>query len=203
MLGGAVDIEWPVTCEIPELPDARGGGLGAWVLRTGIFGGFPPGKAQFLATTFVRTFDHALRRYETARTNVTEAAEKQQLVAYLRGIADMEAAVIFLNKAMRLAARLVESQETRIGKDRLPSHADRDKLRKMRNAIDHDDEPILDGRAGTGEILSLALGSTQMAIADEAGEERIVSYEQFASWLEKLHDLVWALIDDPESLSRA
>ena len=130
---------------------------------------------------FVRTFDHALRQYETARTNVVEATEQQQLVAYMRGCADMEAAVIFLNKAMRLGVALMESPETKIGKDQIPSKADRDRLRKMRNAVDHDDGPILAGRGGTGENLALTLGSTQMGIADEPGDEQILSYEEFSS----------------------
>jgi len=55
-------------CEIPELPHASGG-LGALALKVPMFGVFPMGKALWLVTGIVRTFDHALRQYKTAASS--------------------------------------------------------------------------------------------------------------------------------------
>jgi hypothetical protein len=107
--------------------------------------------------------------------------------------------VWLLHRAMRVGVALVKSAETKVSYRELPLEPDREQLRKMRNAIDHDDEPIIRGRAGKGEALSLEAGSTQMSIADEDGVAQTVTYEQFASWIETLHKLAWELIQHPHS----
>lgn len=67
----------------------------------------------------------------------------------------------------------------------------------MRNAIDHDDKPVLAGRAGTGESLSLEVHDQDMTISDLNKRVQTVTYVELADWLRKLHALALELIGRP------
>lgn len=123
------------------------------VLSLTIGRGFPPSDAQPLVTAFVRTTEGALRRYEEARSALERSAQQRSLVDYLRGIDAMELTIMALHRVMRVAEALVRSGETRVGNAELPVAADRDRRRRMRNAVDHRDEPIIAGRPATGRRL--------------------------------------------------
>ena len=84
-----------------------------------------------------------------------ESAERDSLLDYLRGVDDMELTYMSLHRAMRLAEGLMKSPLTRVRNSQLPSLAERDTLRSMRNAIEHNNQPIIDGLAGKGQTLAL------------------------------------------------
>jgi hypothetical protein len=109
------------------------------VLSLSVGRGFPPSDAQHLVTAFVRTTEGALRRYEEARLQLARSVEQDSLVEYLRGLDDMELTFMALHRAMRIAQGLKDSSETKLRKSQLPAHGDQERLRKMRNAIDHRD----------------------------------------------------------------
>lgn len=159
-----------------SLPDLSGldGNLTADYIESVTIGrSFPPGNAQHLVTAFVRSTDGALRRYEEARLRLERSAREDKLVEYLRGADDLELAFMALHRTMRLAEALKWSNETWVGNDQLPSDADRDLLRVMRNAIDHIDQPIIGGRAGKGLPLQLELRNNDSTIADDDGAHTV------------------------------
>jgi hypothetical protein len=77
-----------------------------------------------------------------------------------------------LHRTMRLAEGLMRSPDTTVGKSQLPSEADRSLLRLVRNALDHIDEPIMEGRAGQGRPLQLEVLSDDSTVADGQGLTR-------------------------------
>lgn len=83
----------------------------------------------------------------------------------------------------------------------MPPEADRSLLRVMRNAIDHIDQPIIDGRAGKGNPLQLEVENHASKIADAAGTHT-VSHATFGGWMETLHRLAIDLIDRPQNWIR-
>jgi hypothetical protein len=158
---------------------------------------FPPGEAQHLVTAFVRSMDGTLRRYEEARLRLERSALQDSLVEYLRGADDLEVAFMVLHRPMRLAEGLMNSLQTAVGKNQLPSKGDRDLLRMMRNALDHINQPIIDGRAGKGEPLQLEVGNDDATVADAAGTHT-VSHIRFGGWVRTLYELAVDLTDSPQ-----
>jgi hypothetical protein len=182
------------------LPDLSGldDGLTANYIESVSFGrSFPPGQAQHLVTAFVRSTDSALRRYEEARRRLGRSVERGSLVEYLRGADDMELAFMALHRTMRLAEGLMRSRETTVGTTELPSHADRSLLRVMRNALDHIDQPIIDGHAGKGKTLRLHVRNDDFTIDDDKGTHT-VSHARFGGWVRSLHKLAVDLTNRPQ-----
>lgn len=170
--------------------------------------GFPPGDAQHLVTGFIRTTEGALRRYEQARVRLQRSADEDSLVGYWRGLDDMELTFVALNRAMRFAEALKTSHETDVGKGDLPRGAERDQLRVIRNAINHNVQPILDHHAGVGHTLVLRIGEDDMTIDTIERDSGAVTTHQvahadMARWLRKLHELAVDLINNPDRRSGA
>jgi hypothetical protein len=164
--------------------------------------GFPPGGAQQLVTSFVRCTEGTLRRYEEARVRLARSVAEDSLTEYLRGTDDMELTFMALHRTMRHAERLSQSPETRVGKHDLPPQCDRDLLRKMRNAIDHADEPIVDGHAGKGRPIRLHVASDGSTIS--RGKQILtVEHARFAAWVQTLHSLAVGLTNRPQDWLRA
>src|SRR3954452_7222702 len=99
--------------------------------------------------------DGTLRRYEKARIRLDRSCREDKLVEFIRGSDDLQFALLSLHRTMRVAEGLMRSPGTNVSKRELPPQAERDQLRVMRNAIEHVDEPIIDGRAGQGLPLQL------------------------------------------------
>lgn len=160
-------------------------------------GGFE-GKEQFLVTSFVRAVDSSLRCYERARTALVDAGRKDSLIEYLKGCDDLEVAVVALNRAMRLAEALRRAPATAIGKGVVPPQNDQRELSEVRNAIDHNVDPILDGEAGEG--LPLSLGVTENAISiNRKGTVLTVTQAAFGEWMLALHELATTLAAEPRT----
>jgi hypothetical protein len=184
---------------LPDLSALDGALTANYIASVTIGRSFPPGDAQHLVTAFVRSMDGALRRYEEARLRL-ERSVRGTIVEYLRGADDLEVAFMALHRTMRLAEGLVKSPATTVGADQLPSQSDRDLLRVMRNAIDHINQPILDGRAGKGHPLQLELGNDDSTIADDTGTYT-VTHARFGEWVTTLHKLAVDLTNRPDELA--
>lgn len=158
---------------------------------------FPPGDAQHLVTAFVRTTEGALRRYEEARLQLELAVANDSLASYFRGLDDMEIALVAVHRAMRLAEALKTSTETLVGNGEIPPREIRDRLRKMRNAVDHRDGPIVGGLAGVGKTLALDVGEREMTI-DDADGTHTMTHEELGELVRDLHRLAVELTNYPE-----
>ena len=153
-------------------------------------------------TAFIRTSEVALRRYEETRLQLQRSADEDSLVQYLRGCDDMELTLIALHRAMRVAEALKTSRETNVSSAELPSAAERDQLRKMRNAIDHVDEPILGGRAGIGQTLALHVREDDVMIDHKDGP-LTATHSQVGGWVQRLHGLAVNLTNHPGRWARS
>jgi len=187
---------------LPDLSGLDGALTANYIVSVEIGRAFPPGDAQHLVTAFVRSTDGALRRYEEARVRLERSAREDRLVEYLRGADDLELAFMALHRTMRLAEGLIQSRETTVGKNQLPSDTDRDLLRVMRNAIDHINQPIIDRRAGKGQPLQLEVGNDDSTIGDDAGTHT-VSHARFGEWVRTLHKLAVDLTNRPQDWVRS
>jgi hypothetical protein len=173
-----------------------------WLLSVTVGRSFPEGQAQFLVTTFIRTTESALCSYERARLGFELSTATESLPQYLRAANEMELTFMALNRAMRLAVGLKTSAETTVSSADLPTPVEQDQLRKMRNAIDHNDGPIIKGRAGKGQTLALEVQEHGMVITDDGGTTQTVEHTVFAGWICKLHALASDLIHHPERWAR-
>jgi hypothetical protein len=187
---------------MPDLSGLANNLLGDWVLSSTFIASFPPGPAAFLVSTFVRLVEDALRSYEEARSRLETASREEHLVEFVRGCSDMEDTFWVLHRATRVAVALVRSPETKLDYSQVPAEADREKLRKMRNAIDHDEEPIVGGCAGKGDSLALEVRSNEMSITDRDGVVQTVTHDQFAGWIRTLHALAAELIAHPRDWAK-
>ena len=171
------------------------------MLESTFGGGFPSGAARHLVTAFVRTFEVALRCYERARLQLERSVAQDSLTEYLRGLDEMELTFIALHRAMRLAEGLMMSSETNVGKKQLPPAAEREELRKMRNAIDHRDGAIVDGLAGTGLTIALQVREDDLMIDDHDGSHTVM-HAELGNSVRKLHELAVELTSHPERYVR-
>jgi hypothetical protein len=57
-----MESTWPCVVEMPDLSDLAAGLLSAWFLHATFIESFPPGRAAFLSSSFVRATEHTLRR---------------------------------------------------------------------------------------------------------------------------------------------
>jgi DNA repair protein RadC len=163
--------------------------------------GFPEGDAQHLVTAFVRTTESALRLYEAARMRFDAAAAGPSLASYLRGLDEMELTYMALTRAMRLAVALVESPDTKVSKRMLPSQSERDRLRKMRDAIEHREGPIKASQAGIGKTIALSVRETESAIERDS-QRYVARHDELASWIKVVHALAVKLTNEPHDWSR-
>jgi hypothetical protein len=103
---------------------------------------------------------------------------------------------------MRLAEGLMRSSGTTVGKNQLPSQADRDLCASCAmRSIDHVNEPIIGGHAGKGRPLQLEVRDDESAIAGD-GETHIVVHAQFGEWVKTLHTLAVELTNRPQDWIR-
>lgn len=196
-----VDSRRPDSIALPDLSQLDSE-LTANYLRSIAFrGSFPPGTAQALVTTFVRSVELALRRYADAWVQFEESVARNSLRAYLRGVSELEVTFIVLHRAMRLAAAIVRSDETLVPNGHIPTRDERERLRIMRDAIEHNDQPILDGRAGRDETLALFVREEDSTI-DTRGSPYVVTHAELGAWLTQLHQLAVTLTNEPEKWAR-
>lgn len=191
----------PSQFSIPDLSGLDDHLVANLMLSMSIGRGFPPGNAQHLVTAFVRTTESALRRYEATRTQLERSAAAQSLAGYLTGLDDMELTYIALNRAMRLAVALKDSPETNVSRSDLPAKQDQDRLRLMRDAIEHRESPISADLAGVGKTIALSVRENESTIED-ATQSYSATHDALASWIKRLHALAVKLTNEPHVWSR-
>jgi hypothetical protein len=160
---------------------------------------FPPGRAQHLVTGLVRCTEGALRCYEQARRRLERSAELDSFTEYLRGTDELELTFMALQRTMRLADGLRASPQTSVGNGDVPSQADRDLLRLVRNAIDHADGQV--EHAGRGHAIRLDVQRDDSTIGD-GSQLLTVSHARLAGWLRTLHELSVAVTTRPQDWIR-
>jgi hypothetical protein len=191
--------ERPTHFKLPDLTDLETNMIGAWTLTAVFLVPYTPGRASMLLPTFVRSVEVALRSYAAARVRLRRSVERDSLVDYIRGMSDMELAVIALNRSMRIAVRFVRLPDVNLKKAELPSAAEIDQLRKIRVAIEHIDESVVsEDRANKSETLSLNVRADCMVIHDKNGVLQRVDHMMFGTWLRKLHYVAKSLVHDTE-----
>lgn len=192
----------PSQFSIPDLSGLDDHLVANLMLSMSIGRGFPPGNAQHLVTAFVRTTESALRRYEATRTQLERsAAAAQSFAGYLTGLDDMELTYIALNRAVRLAVALKDSPETNVSRSDLPAKQDQDRLRLMRDAIEHRESPISADLAGVGKTIALSVRENESTIED-ATQSYSATHDALASWIKRLHALAVKLTNEPHVWSR-
>lgn len=197
----STDRSRPARIALPDLSRLDTELTANYLLSIVFRGAFPPGTAQHLVTTFVRSIEIALRRYLDARAPFEESVARDSLRAYLRGVSELEVTFIALHRAMRLADAIVRSSETLVPNGHIPTRDERDRLRLMRDAIEHNDEPILTGRAGTEETLMLFVREHDSTI-DHKGTTYVATHTELGAWIAQLHQLAVTLTNEPEQWTR-
>jgi hypothetical protein len=167
---------------------------------------FPVAKGRGMVTAFVRTTESACRCYERARQLIQRSVDEDSLAAFIESMGEFEVCVTALHRAMRIAEILKDSELTSVRSRQLPSDGHRDDLRRMRNAINHLDEPIRGGYFGTGASLFLFVTDTEIEI-DEIDDEGNVStvvatHAELGEWVLQLHSLATEITRDPETFAR-
>jgi hypothetical protein len=195
----------PTSFDFPDLSVLNPGGLVTnWVFVL-IFGPrWPEGNAQWLVTALGPSCEAVLDRYESARRHFEDSTQSENpLHIYMRGLIDMELTFMALNRAMRLVEKLRISPETTLGREDVASTTEQDRIRHMRNAIDHSDGPIVGGHSGKGNPLSLEVRERDMSIYDTKRRQLLTAtHQEVGEWIQRLWSLALDLIRHPEKWSR-
>lgn len=190
-----VEISHPDEVLLPDLSalDPNLMALGMLLAAVGALSDVEDGALGVL--TLFRTTESALKCYERSRLLFAspDGGPNGDFWSYLRGLTEMELTLMALDRAMRVAEKLVGSRGTTIRSKQIPSQAVRDRVRLMRNGIDHVDERLR--RVGT--VTALWPDRDEMTIEDPQGTPLVLSYEDLADALRKLHTLASDLIANP------
>ena len=189
--------QWPPRhCGMPDLS-----GLNSKVILTlmlnSIFRGTKTTDAHesALVSSYVRLTDKSLLAYQSTRSALLEyvnAPSNRPLSALFRAIDYMETCVGSMKRALLFAnaiadrnGQLVSPNHPLLASDAFP------RLKKIRNAIEHMDERIADGKAGPGTSAPMALLVKSDNI-ELSGEE--ISYQDLSQWLTQLHQIAEDLV---------
>jgi hypothetical protein len=159
--------------------------------------GFP---AHGLQVNLMRLTDKAILEYEAARETLDDylaPGANRPLSRLFRCFDHMETCVDALARAGRHAEKLrIAPGEPRVAKRQLPTSQGQDLIRRARNAIQHGEERILEGKTGhpTDRPVVLICTATHVEVGEKGNQLR---YSWIASWLTSYHDLVRDLISRP------
>ena len=188
----------PSVIEPPSLADLGSNLTLALVINT-IFRGRVPGdrRSETLMVGFVRIVDKAVREYEACRTalHASRAGGRRSFGKLLEAVASMESCVNALARAhLYVGALRSYRRGPRISRHTAAlSTGARNRIRNLRDAIEHMDERILAGKLAEEEPVALLLDGGCVAL----GTTR-VSFGEMAGWLRGLHGLAFALASRPE-----
>jgi hypothetical protein len=149
--------------------------------------------AKALWLNYVRLVDQTLWEYKAARESLQEYVETPNNVIspLFRTIAHLEACINTTWRAIRFARRMRRNKNSpRI--DKLPVLSDTvaSQIDKLRNAIEHLENKILNGAIAEGEPTTLIAKSDGIELA---GIE--IFYLELANWIKELHSLAESIID--------
>ncbi|MFN2399320.1 MAG: hypothetical protein ABR543_11860 [Gemmatimonadaceae bacterium] len=146
-----------------------------------------------LATSFLRLVDKAIIGHELARREFTAWNERRSFAALLRGQGHLETCVSSMHRALTFAERLrsrglvTEDSQPLIPRARdLPVFSDdaRQRIRRLRDAIEHVDAQIIAGECPVGQPIALEPRGAEMWLEDVR-----IGYGELAAWLRQLRAL--------------
>jgi len=115
--------------------------------------------------------DRACACFARAREALATRRDEDAFVGYLTASHEFEAAVNTLHRAMAAGEYLRRRCGARLHRPNWPGEADRDAIRTFRNAIEHADEALADGRIEEGTAPVVVITSVGQAI--EIGKRRL------------------------------
>jgi hypothetical protein len=149
---------------------------------------------QGLLTSCVRVTDKTVLEYEAAREALTLwiSTPNNVMSPLFRTIDHLETCIESLHRVSLFADRLrrLDSAPS-IDKTKVPREAERQQIRRARDAIQHADRDIMAGATGAPTGRSVALLPMEDRL--EVGMDEVL-YEDLARWIEQYHDLVRELI---------
>lgn len=149
-----------------------------------------PGTRTFRALHlgFVRCVDKALEDYQLARTALTtwtERPENSVLSPLMRAIGHMENCLTATQRALRFARPLLEQGVLQAAAAPAALSDDaRKRIKAVRDASEHMDERILDGRVPDGGLNTLWMAESYLEL-----DSVRIGYDELATWLQELQRL--------------
>jgi hypothetical protein len=145
--------------------------------------------ARAFQINLVRLVDKALEDYELSRVAFSEYVSRPSNNVWsplFRAVGHMENCFGSLERALRLARRLAEHEETAtaVSGFSILEPAVRKRISKIRNTMEHIDERVIQQQIKEGDLTMLFLSED----AVELQHERI-EYSELVAWLRELHDL--------------
>lgn len=160
-------------------------------------GVFPP-PARELVSNLTRLTDKAVLEYEAARSALDRFVyppHNRPIGDLLRTCDHLETCLDSVHRAGLHAEELrdLPGQPT-VTAGQLPSREAHDRVRIVRNAVQHAEQRILDGKTGFGTGRPTALLATDTTLV--AGQKGLyIRYAWLAAWITLYHDLVRKLIE--------
>lgn len=193
-LAGETDRWPPKTNGMPDL-SALDGKLVLNLTLNAMFRGAGPVNrhARSLWTNYVRLVDQLVWEYNAARVALQEYIDTPNttLSPLFRAIAHMETHINTMRRAILFARRMRGHKESpQIDKLAVLSGDAGDKLVKLRNAVEHLENSILNGELAEGDPTTLLVQSDRVELR---GIE--ISYVDLADWTRQLHSLSDQLVD--------
>lgn len=152
-------------------------------------GGPKDRTAYALLMNFNRVVDILIEEYETARRSmiqVTEETGAVPLSALLSAIGHFETCITTTLRAIRFAQRLRSRSRGAVVPPKLSvlSGTVEDRIRNMRNAIEHLENQIARDDWKPGQPYCLMAYEDRIGLGDDA-----IRYVELAQWIRDLHDL--------------
>lgn len=150
-------------------------------------------------STFLRVVEHAIREYQMARAEVTEAASKPKVgnvgvvSPYIRASSHLETCITSMHRAVRFctAPRKLGIRLSRAGPDSIRCDTARTALTNFRNAIQHLDTSIYKDTVGAGPISPVTCQGMLM-VANQS-----IPVQSVVSWLEELSKIAAQVLVAP------
>jgi hypothetical protein len=186
-------LTWPTRCEMPD-PSGLFSKTSIDVALNRMFCGGGPrdGTSHALLMNFNRVVDLLIADYEAARESLIAATEMTgglPLPAFLRAISNFENCVTTATRAIHFGQRLSKRSRGEIIPRKLAvlSKSVEDRVREMRNAIEHLDGQITDGTLKSGGAHCLMPKEDRIELAGH-----LICFAELAEWVRELHGLATA-----------
>ncbi len=186
----------PNVAQMPDLSSLTTPVMLAYILNITLRGaGVSDYTARVYLTGFIRMVDKAIFEYEAARIAVEQYVASQNKTSLMfRAIAHLETCVNSTRRALKFVERMKQYQAAPNidGAVQAALSSYGRAIPKIRNAIEHMDEWIADGKIREGDPVALIVSEQGDAISI-AGER--VSFQTLAALLRRLHALAMELAD--------
>lgn len=150
-------------------------------------------KAGIFLRSYVRLVDKSLEDYELSRACFTEFVNRNDnnlLSPLFRAIGHMENCLNSLVRVSRYVEKMAAHPEMskELTELRVLGDGNFDRIRKVRNSVEHMDERVRDGKVEPGELSTLWMDEEYITL-----EGRKITYQELGEWLSELHELATRL----------